>query len=91
MTKDQIGAIRRLDIKFMHDFMTKERGYPFVAGPSNVNGKMYTADEAALIAAHKLRTRLGSKKERKASIEWLRNEGLLGLFDEALDAAERWN
>lgn len=83
-----VRAVRNLDIAFMHAFMTKERGRPFEAAQSSVNGKMYSADESALLAAHKLRTRIGSKKERKASIAWLQKEGLNGLFEESLQGAQ---
>lgn len=49
-------------------------GKPFVAAPSEVNGRMHSGDENALIALHKMRTRM-----RKA---WLRAQGLNGFFDE---------
>lgn len=76
--------VRRLDIAWAHKYMIALCGQPFVSGPSDVNGKMYTADENALIALHKLRTEVGSKKEMVASREWLRAEGLTGLFGATL-------
>jgi len=45
---------------------------------------MYSADENALIALHKLRTHLGTPGEIETSKAWLRSQRLTGLFDEPL-------
>lgn len=82
--RSAIDAVRRLDVAWAHEFMTKERGYPFVPGPSDVTGKHYTADENALIAVHRLRTKLGTKAQVRASKNWLRSEGLNGMFEAEL-------
>jgi len=67
-----------------HAHLRKTTGTPFVAGPSEDDGKMYSGDENALIALHKLRTHLGSPAEIEASKAWLRSQGLTGLFHEPL-------
>jgi hypothetical protein len=64
-----------LDVRAAQTHMRKATGTPFVAGPSEVNGKIYSADENALIALHKLRTRMGSPAEIEASKAWLRSQG----------------
>jgi len=64
----------------MHGITNK----PFVAAPSEVNGRMYSGDENALIALHKMRTHVGSSAEIEASKAWLRSQGLTGLFEEPL-------
>jgi hypothetical protein len=64
--------------------MRKTTGKPFVAAPSAVNDRMYSADENALIALHKLRTHLGTPGEIETSKAWLRSQRLTGLFDEPL-------
>jgi hypothetical protein len=85
ITPETISAVRRLDIAFVNKVMEADRGYPFVDGPSDVNGRWYTADENALVALHKLRTKLGTKKQARESTGWLRSQGLLGLFEQPLD------
>ena len=78
------AAIRRLDVKWMHRHNEQLTGAPFTAAISKVNGKMYSADEVALLSLHKLRTTVGTRTQRRASTAWLRQEGLLGLFDSPL-------
>jgi len=67
--------------------MRRTTGNPFVAAPSEVNGRMYLGDENALIALHKMPTRMGSPAEIEASKAWLRSQGLTGLFEEPLHGA----
>ena len=57
---------------------------PLLRRAPRSNGKLYSADENALIALHKMRTRMGSPAEIKASKAWLRSQGLTGLFGEPL-------
>lgn len=76
--------VRQLDIKWAHEFMRAMIGHPFVAGPSEVTGKMYSADENALVALHKLRTHIGTPAEIAESRAWLMAEGLSGLFETPL-------
>jgi hypothetical protein len=64
--------VRSLDVTAAHAHLRKTTGTPFVAGPSEDDGKMYSGDENALIALHKLRTHLGSPAEIEASKAWLR-------------------
>jgi hypothetical protein len=46
---------------------------------------MYSGDENALIALHKMRPHMGSPAEIAASKAWLRGQGLTtGLFNEPL-------
>jgi hypothetical protein len=66
---------RSLDVTAAQAHMRKTTGTPFVAVPSEVYGRMYSADEDALIALHKLRTHLGSPVEIEASRAWLRSQG----------------
>lgn len=77
-------AVRRLDVEWAHDFNRAAIGHAFLPGPSRLTGKMYSADENALIALHKLRTVVGKKAQAKESKEWLRREGLLGVFEAPL-------
>ena len=76
--------VRSLDVRAAQAHMRKTTGTPFVAAPSEVNGKMYSGDENALIALHKLRSQLGTPAEQNASKAWLRAQGLLGLFEQPL-------
>lgn len=85
MTPEQIRAVRRLDVKFAHAFNRTTFGHPFLPGPSDANGRWYDADENALIALHKVRTKVGTKKQIRESKDWLRKEGLMGLFEQPLE------
>lgn len=76
MTREEVAAIRRLDIAFAQRRMLAERGYPFLSGTAEATGKFYTSDEMALIALHNMRAVVGSKAEARASKAWLRAEGL---------------
>jgi hypothetical protein len=67
--------VRSLDVSAAQAHMRKTTGTPFVAVPSEVYGRMYSAGEDALIALHKLRTHLGSPVEIEASRAWLRSQG----------------
>jgi hypothetical protein len=82
--KSHVAAVRRLDIKWAHDFLTKDRGYPFLAGYSET-GTWMTADEVALMSLHQMRLEVGSKKESRESKEWLRARGLRRAFGEPLE------
>jgi hypothetical protein len=44
--------VRSLNVRAAQAHMRKTTGTPFVAAPSEVNGRMYSADENALIALH---------------------------------------
>jgi hypothetical protein len=74
--------VRSLDVSAAQAHMRKTTGTPFVAVPSEVYGRMYSAGEDALIALHKLRTHLGSPAAIEASKAWLRSPGLTGSFNE---------
>lgn len=87
MTRDDPDAIRRLDVAWAHARNRAATGHAFLPGPSVVNGKTYSADENALIALHKLRTKIGTKVQARSSTAWLRREGLLGLFEQPLEAS----
>jgi len=67
--------VRSLDVMAAQAHMRKTTGTPFVAVPSEVNGRMYSADENALIALQNLRMHLGSLVEIEASRAWLRSQG----------------
>lgn len=82
---EHVRAIRRLDVAYAHRFNRSITGHAFLPGASEVSGKMYSADETALLALHKLRTKVGTKKQARESREWLRAEGLTGLFGQPLD------
>ena len=86
MTRAERKQIRRLNVKWAHERMAAIRGCPFLAGPSDLTGKMYSADENALIALHKMRTQIGTPSEIAESRAWLTAEGLNGLFDTSLTA-----
>jgi|SoiMethySBSTD1v2_1073268.scaffolds.fasta_scaffold270204_4 hypothetical protein len=79
-----VRMVRSLDVVAAQEHMRKTTGTPFVAASSEVNGRMYSADENALIALHKLRTHLGAPAEIETSKAWLRSQGLTGLFNEPL-------
>src|SRR5262245_12378743 len=79
-----LKMVRSLDVKAAQAHMARTTGTPFVAAPSEVNGRFYSADENALIALHKLRTQLGSPEEITASKWWLRAQGLTGLYNQPL-------
>jgi hypothetical protein len=76
--------VRALDVVAAQEHMRKTTGKPFIAASSEVNGKMYSANDNALIALHKLRTHLGTPAEIETSKAWLRSQGLTGLFNEPL-------
>jgi hypothetical protein len=78
--KTRCRMVRTLDVKAAQVHMRRTTGTPFVAAHSEVNGVFYSADENALIALHKMRTRMGSAVEIEAS------KGLVALagFDRAL-------
>lgn len=77
MTKDDIRAIRRLDIGYAKAFAERS-GRPFIDGGSLVTGAAMTADEIALASLHKMRLTVGSKREKRASRQWLDQRGLVG-------------
>jgi len=72
-----------LDVVAAQEHMRKATGKPYVRR-SEVNGRMYSADETALIAVHKMRTQIGSPVEIEASKAWQRSRGLTGLLNEPL-------
>ena len=84
MTEFERLKIRKLDVQWVHQDFEQKSGQPFVAGPSSVMGKWSSADENALMALHKMRLVVGNKAEARASREWLRAEGLNGLFEAPL-------
>lgn len=82
--KPDIQKVRALDIEWAHAFNMSTAGHRFQRAKSEVTGAWMNADEVALFSLHRLRTRLGSKKERKESTAWLRERGFKGLFDAEL-------
>jgi hypothetical protein len=44
--------------------MRRNTDTPFVAAPSEVNGRMHSGDENALIALYKMRPHMGSPSEQ---------------------------
>jgi hypothetical protein len=79
-----LKMVRSLDVKAAQAHMRRTTGTPFVAAPSEVNGRFYSADENVLIALHNLRAIMGSSDEIEASKAWLRGQGLTGLYNEPL-------
>lgn len=77
-------AVCDLDIEWAQEFNIRNTGSPFVAARSSVTGKWMESDEIALMTLHKLRTKLGDKKQRNESKQWLRAQGMKGVFDEEL-------
>ena len=74
-----------LDVRAAYAAARALNGHPFVAARSEVNGKLYSADENALIALHKdAHAQAGTPAEIEASKAWLRLQGLNGLFEEPL-------
>ena len=84
MNQPDIQKVRALDIQWAHAFNVQITGHRFTPAKSEATGSWMDADEVALVSLHRLRTRLGSKKERKESTAWLRERGLKGLFDAEL-------
>jgi hypothetical protein len=84
MNRQVERMVRSHDVQAAHACARALNGHPFVAARSEVNGKLYSADENALIALHKMRTRMGSPAEIEASKAWLRAQRLNGLFEEPL-------
>jgi hypothetical protein len=84
MNRQVVQMVRSLDVQAAHAHARASTGNSFVAERSEVNGKLYSADENALIALHKMRTQFGTPPEIAASRAWLRAQGLTGLFDEPL-------
>jgi len=76
MNRQVEGMVRSLDVKAAQEHMRRITGNPFVAAPSEVNGRMYSGNENALIALHKMRTRMGSPAEIEASKAWRRAQGI---------------
>src|SRR5262245_4130109 len=70
-----LKMVRSLDVKAAQAHMARTTGTRFVAAPSEVDGRFYSADENALIALHKLRVVMGSPDEIEASKAWLRGPG----------------
>jgi hypothetical protein len=64
MNRQVERLVRSLDVKAAQEHMRRTTGNPFVAAPSEVNGRMYSGDENALIALHKMPTRMGSPADR---------------------------
>lgn len=89
IAKRDIRRVRSLAVEWAHEFNAAHTGRRFREGRSNVNGKLYSADENALIALHKLRSQLGNSMQRSASQEWLREEGLAGLYGKPLSNTSR--
>jgi len=83
--QETVDAVRRLDIEYANNLMRSVRGYPFVAGPCESNGLFYTADENALVALHKLRTKKNKKKQSRESKDWLKARRMNGLFEQPLE------
>jgi hypothetical protein len=85
MNRQVERIVRTLDLKAAQVHMRRTTDTPFVAAPSEVNGRMYSGDENAPIALHKMRPHMGSPAEIAASKAWLRGQGLTtGLFNEPL-------
>lgn len=84
MNSEVLLMVRSLDVQAAQQHMLRTTGKPFVPASSEVNGRMYSGDENALIALHKMRTMMGSPDEMVASRAWLRAQGLKGLFEEPL-------
>jgi hypothetical protein len=76
--------VRALDVRAAQAHMRRTTGTPFVAAPSEVNGRFYSADENALIALHKMLLHMGSPADIEASKAYLRGQGLTGLYNEPL-------
>jgi hypothetical protein len=84
MNRQVERMVRTLDVKAAQVHMRRITGNPFVAAPSEVNGRMYSGDENALIALHKMRPHMGSPAEIAAIKAWLRGQALTGLFNEPM-------
>ena len=84
MNRQVERMVRLLDVRAAYAAARALNGHPFVAARSEVNGKLYSADENALIALHKMRTRMATPAEIEASKAWLRLQVLNGLFEEPL-------
>jgi hypothetical protein len=83
--KADIAAVRRLDVQWAHRYMERISGRAFQAGPSEVTGEWFEADDVALVMLHQVRLKVGSKTEAKKSKAWLRERRLRGLFGQPLD------
>ncbi len=84
MNRQVERMVRSLDVQAAHAHARASTSHPFVAARSEVNGKLYSADENALIALHKMRKQFGTPPEIAASRAWLRGQRLTGLFNEPL-------
>lgn len=78
------AAVRRLDVEYAMRYMIEQTGRPFRAARSDVTGQWMTAEEVTLVSLHKMRTTVGSKRERIESTAWLRQRGLNGLYEAPL-------
>lgn len=74
------AAVRRLDVEYAMRYMIEQTGRPITAARSDATGQWMSAEEVALMSLHKLRTTVGSKRERIESTAWLRQRGLNGLY-----------
>lgn len=72
------AAVRRLDVEYAMSYMVEQTGRPFTAAKSDVTGQWMSAEEVTLMSLHKMRTKIGSKRERIESTAWLRQCGLTG-------------
>ena len=84
MNRQVERIVRTLELKAAQVHMRRNTDTPFVAAPSEVNGRMHSGDENALIALYKMRPHMGSPAEIEAGKAWLRAQGLNGLFEEPL-------
>ena len=78
MNRQVERMVRSPDVEAAQAHMRKTTGTPFVAAPSKVNGKFYSADENALIALHKMRLRLAGRDRGQQGVSaWPRAKGAL--------------
>ena len=79
MNRQVERMVRSLDVEAAQAHMTT--GTPFVAAPSEANGRFYSADENTLIALHKM-CLPSARRQRRGQQACLRGQGLTGLYNE---------
>lgn len=83
ISPEDIKRVRKLDVKWAQRRNMNYVGKSFQPGLSP-RGKRMSGDDVALMTLHKLRTRVGNKRERAASLLWLKNGGFSGLWNEKI-------
>ena len=79
ISHDVVRHVRDLDVAWaMAD--AARRGMPFVDGFSAVSWEAQSAAEIALATLHRLRIKIGTKRQSRESRDWLVKRGLVGHF-----------